>query len=69
MDFAIENHFGVTLRVFGVSGFGPLDENETMKGVCESSLSSSLLNIVAVEFLPIGKHLMKQVEVNNLTFK
>jgi len=42
--------------VFGVIGFGPLDENETTKGVCES-LSSSLLNIVAVEFLRIGKHI------------
>lgn len=42
--------------MFGVIGFGPLDENETTKGVCES-LSSSLLNIVAVEFLQIGQHI------------
>lgn len=51
--------------MFGVIGFGPLDENETTKGVCES-LSSSLLNIVAVEFLQIGKH--KPDKLNPIMF-
>ena len=35
-------------------GFGPLEENEAMKGI-SPSFTSSLLNIVAVAFLVIGK--------------
>ena len=35
-------------------GFGPLEENEAMKGI-SPSFTSSLLNIVAVAFLVIGR--------------
>ena len=40
--------------MFGVIGFGPLDENEATYGANES-LTSSILNIVAVALLVIGK--------------
>jgi len=46
--------FKVTFRVFTVIGFGPLDENEGTKGISPSFISS-LLNIVAVAFLVIGR--------------
>ena len=40
--------------MFGVVGFGPLDENEATYGP-NKSLTSRLLNIVAVALLVIGE--------------
>ena len=42
-----------TLRMSNVSGLGPLEENETMKGAL-LSFTASLLKIVAVGTLSIG---------------
>ena len=42
-------------------GFGPLDENEAMKGI-STSFISSLLNIVAVAFLAIGRTINEKTQ-------
>lgn len=55
------------IRIFGVIGFGPLDENEAMKGI-NPSFISSLLNIMAVTFLVIGR-VIDEKRLNSINLK
>lgn len=48
-------------------GFGPIDEKEAMKWISPSFLSS-LLNIVAVAFLVIGRT-MNEKRLNSINLK